>query len=62
MLLSIKDSIYGKLYNKVLFKRLIMDGCVLLSATPECVVSQRLTVTRAQSEWSSRGETIIPIT
>ena len=52
---------------QVLFKGLIMDRCVLLTPTPECVVSPRRTITRAQPEWSLLGETthtypwIIPI-
>ena len=43
---------------RVLFKGLIMDRCVLLTSTPECVVSPRRSITRAQPEWSPRGETI----
>ena len=34
----------------VQFKGLIMDMCVLLTSTPECVVSQRRAITRAQPE------------
>ena len=41
----------------VLIKGLIMDGCVLLTSTPECVVSPRRAIPRAQPEGSSRGET-----
>ena len=40
-----------------LLKGLIMDRCVLLTSTPEWVVSPRRAITRAQSEWSPRGET-----
>ena len=40
-----------------LFKGLIMDGCVLLTSTPECVVSLRRVIPRAQPEGSPRGET-----
>ena len=32
----------------MLFKGLIMDGCVLLTSTPECVVSPRRAIPRAQ--------------
>ena len=38
-------------------KGLIMDGCVLLTSTPECVVSPRRAIPRAQPEGSPRGET-----
>ena len=41
----------------LLFKGLIMDGCVLLTSTPECVVSPRRAIPRAQPEGSPRGET-----
>ena len=34
-----------------------MDGCVLLTSTPECVVSPRRAIPRAQPEGSPRGET-----
>ena len=34
-----------------------MDRCVLLTSTPECVVSPRRATTRSQPEWSPRGET-----
>ena len=34
-----------------------MDGCVLLTSTPECVVSPRRVIPRAQPEGSPRGET-----
>ena len=34
-----------------------MDRCVLLTSTPECVVSPRQAITRAQPEWSPRSET-----
>ena len=34
-----------------------MDRCVLLTSTPECVVSPRRAITSAQPEWSPRGET-----
>ena len=34
--------------NTRLFKGLIMDRCVLLTSTPECVVSPRRAITRAQ--------------
>ena len=34
-----------------------MDRCVLLTSTPECVVSRRRAITRAQPEWSPLGET-----
>ena len=40
-----------------MFKGLIMDRCVLLTSTPECVVSPHQAITRAQLEWSPRGET-----
>ena len=40
-----------------LFKGLIMDWCVLLTSTPECVVSPRRAIPRAQPEGSPRGET-----
>ena len=32
----------------MLFKGLIMDGCVFLTSTPECVVSPRRVIPRAQ--------------
>ena len=35
----------AKLY--IIFKGLIMDGCVLLTSTPECVVSPRRPIMRA---------------
>ena len=38
-----------------MFKGLIIDRCVLLTPTPQCVVSPRRAITRAQP--SSRGET-----
>ena len=41
----------------VVFKGLIMDGCVLLTSTPECVVSPRRVIPRAQPEGSPCGET-----
>ena len=31
----------ARLYARTVFKGLIMDGCVLLTSTPECVVSPR---------------------
>ena len=34
-----------------------MDRCVLLTWTPECVVSPCRAITRAQVEWSPGGET-----
>ena len=34
-----------------------MDRFVLLTSTPECVVSPRRAITMAQPEWSPRGET-----
>ena len=34
-----------------------MDRCVLLTSTPECVVSPRRAISRGQPEWSPRGET-----
>ena len=37
-----------------------MDGCVLLTSTPECVVSPRRAIPRAQPEESPRGETTHP--
>ena len=40
----------------VRIKGLIMDRCVLTS-TPEWVVTPRRAITRAQPEWSPRGET-----
>ena len=40
-----------------IFKGLIMDRCVLLTSTPERVVSPRRAITGAQPEWSPRGET-----
>ena len=40
-----------------LFKGLIMDGCVLLTSTPECVVSPRRAIPRAAPSGSPRGET-----
>ena len=40
-----------------MLKGLIMDGCVLLTPTPECVVSPRRAIPRAQPEGLPRGET-----
>ena len=40
-----------------LFKGLIIDRCVLLTSTPECVVSPRRAITRAQPDWLPCGET-----
>ena len=34
-----------------------MDGCVLLTSTPECVVSPQRAIPRAQPEGSPRSET-----
>ena len=34
-----------------------MDRCVLLTSTPECVVSPRQAITRAQPKWWPGGET-----
>ena len=47
----------GQSLSYVLFKGLIMDGCVLLTSTPECVVSPCRVIPRAQPEGSPRGET-----
>ena len=53
-----KQVIYLKKFPVgVLLKGLIMDGCVLLTSTPECVVSPRQAIPRAQPEGSPRGET-----
>ena len=38
-------------YSQTVFKGLIMDRCVLLTLTPECVVSPCRAITRAQPEW-----------
>ena len=50
---------YSKFYKFPygMFKGLIMDGCVLLTSTPQCVVSPRRAIPRAQPEGSPRGET-----
>ena len=45
------------LVTSVLFKGLIMDRCLLLTSTPDCVVLPRRVIMRAQPEWSPRGET-----
>ena len=42
-------------YMKI--KGLIMDRCVLLTSIPSGTVSPRRAITRAQPEWSPRGET-----
>ena len=41
----------------ILFKGLIIDRCLLLTSTPEWVVSPRRAITRSQPEWSPSGET-----
>ena len=41
----------------MLFKGLIVDRYAVLTSTPECVLSPRRAITRAQPEWSPRGET-----
>ena len=58
---NLQSSMYNTLYSLLtfvcIFKGLIMDGCVLLTSTPECVVSPRRAIPRAQPEGSPRGET-----